>query len=311
MRNSVFFIPKGKLKMEVIKRTKSLGTLIIKPVEKTLAKSMIIENHYSHKWNNSFGIINFGIFRENSDKCLGIAAFGRMMNLNSFKSISDDLEKDDIFELNRLWIDDCLGHNAESLFIGACFKILRSEYPHIKAIQSFADGRIGCGTIYKATNFKYFGVHKTLFFENAVTGEITHYAIMTNSNSIGIVRMNRQWCEGILKPFMVNTYRYIYPLQKISFKLKEKPYPEYSIGKEYLTDYNYNVRCIYRALCLAYILGFFHDFEVLENWILNNQTHEEIQSYIELALENKYILQRIERNNLYNKAEKLRSLFLT
>ena len=82
-----------------------------------------------------------------------------------------------------------------------------------------------------------------------------------------------------------------------------------SIGKEYLTDYNYNVHYIYRALCLAYILGLFHDFEVLENWILNNQTHEEIQSYIELALENKYILQRIERNNLYNKAEKLRSFF--
>ncbi len=196
--------------MEVIKRTKSLGTLIIKPVEKQIAKSMIIENHYSHKWNGSFGIINFGIFREDSDKCLGVAVFGRMVNSHSFKSISDDLEKDNIVELNRLWIDDCLGHNAESLFIGACFKILRSEYPNIKAVQSFADGRLGCGTIYKATNFKYFGVHKTLFFENKITGEVTHNAIMTNSNSIGIVRMNRQWCEGNLKPFIVNTYRYIF-----------------------------------------------------------------------------------------------------
>ncbi len=295
--------------MEVIKRTKSLGTLIIRSVEKQFAKSMIIENHYSHKWNDSFGIINFGIFRENSDKCLGTAVFGRMMNSHSFRLISDDLEKDDIVELNRLWVDDCLGHNAESLFIGACFKILRSEYPHIKAVQSFADGRLGCGTIYKATNFKYFGVHKTLFFENKITGEITHNVTMTNSRSMGIVRMNRQWCEGNLKPFTVNTYRYIYPLKKISFKLKEKPYPEYSIGKKYLTDYRHNVRYIYRALCLACISGLSDDFEVLKNWISSNQTPEEIQTYMKLALENKYILQRAERNNLYHKIENLRSIF--
>lgn len=295
--------------MEVRKCTKNLGTLIVRPIEKNLAKSMIIENHYSHKWNESFGIMNFGIFRENSDKCLGAAVFGRMMNSHSFKSISDDLEQNEIVELNRLWVDDCLGHNAESLFIGACFKILRAEYSEIKAVQSFADGRLGCGTIYKATNFRYFGVHKTPFFENKVTGEITHNAVMTNAAHAGIIRMNRQWCEGILKPFVVNTYRYIYPLKKISFRLKEKPYPEYSKGKEYLTEYRHNVRYIYRALCLAYILGLSDDFEVLKNWILNNQTYAEIQSYMKLALSNRYILQRAEKNSLYHKIQELYSLF--
>lgn len=295
--------------MEVRKCTKSLGTLVIRPIERNLAKSMIVANHYSHKWNDSFGIMNFGIFRENSDKCLGAAVFGRMMNSHSFRSISDDLEINQIVELNRLWVDDCLGHNAESLFIGACFKILRAEYPEIKAVQSFADGRLGCGTIYKATNFRYFGVHKTPFYENIITGEITHNAIMTNAAHAGIIRMNRQWCEGILKPFVVNTYRYIYPLKKISFRLKEKPYPEYSKGKEYLTDYRHNVRYIYRALCLAYILGLSDDFEVLKNWILNNQSAEEIQSYMKLALSNRYILQRTEKNSLQHKMQELYSLF--
>ncbi len=33
------------------KETKNLGVLLIKPVEKALAKEMIIKNHYSHKWN--------------------------------------------------------------------------------------------------------------------------------------------------------------------------------------------------------------------------------------------------------------------
>ncbi len=300
---------KGETEIEITRQTKTLGTLIIKPIEKQLAKSIIIKNHYSHKWNDSFGIMNFGIFRTDSDKCLGTAVFGRMMNSQSFRMISDDLEENEIVELNRLWVDDCLGHNAESLFMGACFKILRSEYPYIKAVQSFADGRLGCGTIYKATNFKYFGCHKTPFYENKVTGEITHNAVMTNANHSGIIRMNRQWCEGILKPFEVNTYRYIYPLRKINLKLKEKPYPEYSKGKKYLTEYRHNVRYIYRAFCLAYILGFSDDCTVLKNWILNNQTQEEIQSYMNLALQNKYILQRAERNNLQNKVEELRSFF--
>lgn len=231
------------------------------------------------------------------------------MNSNSFKSISDDLEKNEIIELNRLWIDDCLGHNAESLFIGCCFKILRSEYPQIKAVQSFADGRLGCGTIYKATNFKYFGFHKTLFYENKITGEITHHVPMTDAGGINIVRLNRQWCEGTLKPFLVNTYRYIYPIKKINFKLKEKQYPKYCKGKEYLTEYKHNVRLIYRALCLAYIVDSFDDFEVLKNWILGNQTKAEIQSYMDLALQNKYILERAERNNANHKVEELQSLF--
>lgn len=112
--------------MEVRKCTKSLGTLIIRPIERNLAKSMIVANHYSHKWNDSFGIMNFGIFKENSDKCLGVAVFGRMMNSHSFKSISEDLNMNEIIELNRLWVDDCLGHNAESLFIGACLFCVRN-----------------------------------------------------------------------------------------------------------------------------------------------------------------------------------------
>lgn len=35
----------------VLKQTSSLGDLLIKPVEKELARQMVIEHHYSHKWN--------------------------------------------------------------------------------------------------------------------------------------------------------------------------------------------------------------------------------------------------------------------
>lgn len=68
--------------LQVLKNTSALGRLIIKSVPKYIAKKMIIENHYSHKWcDGGFGKYNFGIFRdEEPDKCLGVAVYGYMKN---------------------------------------------------------------------------------------------------------------------------------------------------------------------------------------------------------------------------------------
>lgn len=57
---------------EIVRKTSSLGELVIKQVSKELAKEMIIRNHYSHKWNDGgFGKYNFGIFRKGDERCLG------------------------------------------------------------------------------------------------------------------------------------------------------------------------------------------------------------------------------------------------
>lgn len=50
--------------MEVHKKT-TLGNLIIKEVPKILAKELIIEHHYSHKWNDGgFGKFNECIYNQ-------------------------------------------------------------------------------------------------------------------------------------------------------------------------------------------------------------------------------------------------------
>lgn len=58
--------------MQILKETSALGRLIIKPVDKALAKELIVANHYSHKWNEAgSGKYNFGIFRADApDDCL-------------------------------------------------------------------------------------------------------------------------------------------------------------------------------------------------------------------------------------------------
>jgi len=215
------------------KETKNLGNVLIKPVSKELAKEMIIKHHYSHKWNDGgFGKYNYGIFQENEpDKCLGVAVYGYMKNSNA-KIFTHPNPQAWMCELNRMWISDILGHNAETLLIGASLKLLKKSDSNIVAAQSFADGRLGCGTIYKAANFKYYGYHYTRFLENTRTGEMVHEQIFTNSMSVsGYLRANISYLIGDFKVWQVKTYRYIYPFDKhFKFKLPEKPYPAYEKG---------------------------------------------------------------------------------
>lgn len=223
------------MELRIIKSTSSLGELVIKPIEKKLAKELIVANHYSHKWNDGgFGKYNFGIFRKDQeDKCLGVAVYGYVKALNA-KLFEHPNEKAWMSELNRMWISDELGKNAETILIGASLKLLKKIDENIVAVQSFADGRLGCGTIYKASNFKYFGYHNTLFVRNKRTGEVLHQQILTNTTSAtGYLRSNIAYLLGDLEPFTVKTYRYIYPLCKRFNFLKaiQQPYPVYEKGE--------------------------------------------------------------------------------
>jgi hypothetical protein len=218
--------------MTIRKETKNLGNILIKPVAKHVAKELIIKNHYSHKWNVGFGKYNYGIFKEeNPDECLGVAAYGYMKNPDA-KIFIHPNPNGWMCELNRMWISDVLGHNAETLLIGASLKLLRKADPDIVAVQSFADGRLGCGTVYKAANFRYYGYHYTKFLENTRTGEIVHGQVFTNSTNIsGYLRANICYLVNDFKVWQVKTYRYIYPFDKhFRFKIPEKPYPAYDKG---------------------------------------------------------------------------------
>lgn len=219
--------------MQILKETSALGRLIIKPVDRTLAKELIIKNHYSHKWNEGgFGKYNFGIFRaDEPDVCLGVAVYGYMKNPRA-KLFTHPNPKAWMCELNRMWIDDTLGHNAESVLIAASIKLLRKLDPDCVAVQSFADGRLGCGTIYKAANFRYFGFHYTKFLRNRRTGEITHEQILTNTKSpSAYLRANVAFLLGDFDVLIVKTYRYIYPLcKRFQFIKPEQPYPQYEKG---------------------------------------------------------------------------------
>ena len=219
--------------VQIFKETSALGRLLIKPVSKAIAREMIIANHYSHKWNDGgFGVFNFGIFHaDEPERCLGVAVYGYMKNPKA-KTFTHPNPKAWVCELNRMWIDDELGHNAESILIAASIKLLHRLDPTCVAVQSFADGRLGCGTIYKASNFRYFGFHHTIFLRNRRSGEIIHQQICTNTTSkAAYLRANVAYLIGDFDVLIVKTYRYIYPLCKhFRSVFKEQPYPAYDKG---------------------------------------------------------------------------------
>lgn len=284
--------------MEILFESKTMGRLLIKEVNYTLAKEIIVKNHYSHKWNSNFGRINIGIFRANEPtKCLGVASFGNMMNAKSFCSICNDIEQNQIIELNRMWIDDCLTHNAESILISKSFKIIKTKYPHIKLVQSFADGRLGCGTIYKATNFKYYGYNNTRFFVDKETDEIYHHVLLENCNRRKAYKQTLSlFIRNRLQPIEVKTYRYIYILDKKyknKIKLKEQQYPNYEKGIKNI-EYNPTLNCLCKFLVLA-IVDKDDNIDDIKAYINGRYNDDDIKVGIENAYNNKYIKEYINK----------------
>lgn len=286
------------------KETSHMGVLIIKEIDYTLAKDIIIKNHYSHKWNTSFGKINVGIFKEKyPDVCLGVASFGNLMNPNSYVNFNKRFNKDNVVELNRLWIDDELEMNAETILLGASWKIIRNSYPNVKAVQSFADGRLGCGTIYKASNFDYYGYTKTLFYKNKETGEFQHKVPMENTKRPdGMIKLNYQYALGVLEPYYVKTYKYIYPLYKnIKIELEKKEYPKYEKGMELIDDYNHREGLMFRSLLLSYLLDYKKEFIFIKKYILENFYKTKIEIEFNKAKQNESIIEICKERKIENK----------
>lgn len=135
----------------------------IKEIDRNKANDIIVKNHYSKKYfNNSY--IHLGVFL--NDNILGVLQFGHLLNNLSVSKIVSNTNAGDAVELNRMWLDDDLGKNSESMAISYCIKYIRSKFKNIKWIQSFADERCNFfGIVYQASNFKYYGEHISTFLE--------------------------------------------------------------------------------------------------------------------------------------------------
>lgn len=147
----------------------------VKPIEKPIAKELIIRNHYSHKWTACRYAL--GLFDGDETLC-GVAVYGFPIGRRTIASIApeSDLTKDEVLELTRLWLRDEEPKNAESCFLSKTFKWLRVN-TGIRILISYSDPDAGhIGTIYQASGWMYQGnsLRKVDSFYHVVHGEKLH-----------------------------------------------------------------------------------------------------------------------------------------
>tara|TARA_B100002019_G_scaffold95468_1_gene82205 strand:- start:361 stop:1125 length:765 start_codon:yes stop_codon:yes gene_type:complete len=141
----------------------------VRPIPKSIARKIIVENHYTHKFRDSDGVTlgvyyrtdnSHRFFDEDVEELIGAVTYGFPVGRRVIGSIftEDVLENKNILELTRLFIFDGYGKNIESYVISQSFRWLKEHKPNIKILVSYADPEQGHdGAIYQATNWIYQG----------------------------------------------------------------------------------------------------------------------------------------------------------
>lgn len=203
----------------------------IKEIGRDLANEIIVNNHYSKKFYNAT-YIHLGVFI--NGELLGVLQYGYAMNPASCGSVVEGTQMDEYLELNRMWLDDKAERNSESKAISYSLRYIRSKFPKIKWIQSFADERCGCfGIVYQACSFSFYGEHISDFYE--LDGEVYHkiqFTVTPKDKRYKAVKHLIDRKDEAIK-HSLRQFRYIFFIDKRWKKkclLKELPYLKYYKG---------------------------------------------------------------------------------
>jgi len=133
----------------------SIKKYSVKSIITNECKEWLIKKHYLKRMT-SF-TYSFGLFNE-FNLLVGVCTFGNAIPSQMKKSICGKDYMHLVYELNRLITNDDLPKNANSYFLGLCFKLL----PKPLIIVSYADKSKGhIGYTYQATNFYFTGESHT------------------------------------------------------------------------------------------------------------------------------------------------------
>lgn len=216
--------------------------IYIKEIDSKLANRLICENHYSATVPKGVKF-HLGIFID--ETLYGVAQFGFGIMPQKTCQWVKGTTKDEYLELNRLWISDKLGKNAESNSISKCIKYVKEKKPELKWIISFADGMMGkVGTIYQATNFIYTGFRKDGGIWMTKEGQRIHsISLWHKHKTINRGELEKIYGKPLYKVFG-GQHRYFYFYDKALIKELQVdilPYPKGDKLKDYLnikTAYN-------------------------------------------------------------------------
>ena len=146
----------------------------IEKISYEVAMDIVVANHYLHRKcpvSQAFGLVD-----KRDRRVVGVVTYGVSPSSTLLKGICGPEEMYNVYELNRLWVEDSVPKNGESYLVGNTIKLLDREI-----IVSFADTSQGhVGYIYQASNFIYTGL-SAKFKDPKVKGrENQHHATYAN-----------------------------------------------------------------------------------------------------------------------------------
>lgn len=199
----------------------------IREIDFKTAMDILIPNHYLHRrapYSHAFGL-----FEKKTNKLVGVINYGVPASTTLLRGICGESEKNNVYELNRLWVDDSVPKNVESFLIGNTIKLLDKEI-----IVSFADTSQGhTGYVYQAANFLYTGL-SAKFYDYVVKGyEHKHRATYAYSLTVQQLK-DKYGKDNVYRVERPRKHRYIYfnANKKRKKELKKKlnytilPYPK-------------------------------------------------------------------------------------
>jgi hypothetical protein len=132
--------------------------LLVQPIASEDARRIIRKLHYSGKVVDN-SQLHLGVFLDG--KCGGAMSFGPPLDKRKILGLVRDTPWNGMLELNRMAFADWLPRNGESRALGYAFRWMRTQYPQIAWVVSFADGcQCGDGTIYRASGFVLTGIKR-------------------------------------------------------------------------------------------------------------------------------------------------------
>jgi hypothetical protein len=202
--------------------------LSVLEIDRERCNRLIKSKHYSGTIvNNSY--IHLGIFRGGA--LLGAMQFGYALNPSSMCRLFAGMGNNQYLELNRMWLDDSLERNSESICISLAIKFIKNKYKTVKVIQSFADERCGgLGVVYQAANFLFYGTHDSTFvvYEGRTYHKIAATTLSGKGGNISKILVPL-FKDGALETKSFRQFRYIYFIDRsyiAKCALPNLPYPK-------------------------------------------------------------------------------------
>jgi hypothetical protein len=133
----------------------------IERIDKATSAEILLKYHYLKDISKGFKSgYNYGLFHNTN--LVGVVIFTGFPVPELAKGMLglERTEQDGLFELSRLCLEPVIQkeeHNLSSWFVSRAIRQLRKD-TDVKVILSYADNDFHSGTIYKACNFKYYGL---------------------------------------------------------------------------------------------------------------------------------------------------------